>query len=413
MLDTLFPRASKKCLELPLLGSVMEGFEDWLVEQRYARLYIRSLLRVVRKVDTYLRRKGVHRIEDVTHVAIHHYWKTLRHRTPWESGAIRVLDRFLRRRGVLNSCQVPTPTALQVAEYSEYLRQVRGLTSGSINEQARIAERLLTHLDFDKATERLADIGPGDIEGFVRKLSKSLSRATLRNKVTLVRNFLRFLAAKGKVSPDLVDQIDRPRVYRLEKLPRTLHWKTVQALLRSIPKTTVKGRRDYTMLFLMASYGLRTCEVVALTLDDIDWRAGVIQIRQTKTRNDVSLPLTDEAAKALIGYLREVPRPAGDRHLFFQLRAPIRSLKRAALREAFVAWSQRSGLEIPFQGPHCIRHSYAVHLLSQSTPLKTIGDLLGHRHPESTANYLRLATDQLREVGLPVPRTLLKRGGRP
>lgn len=414
MLGTLFPRASRKCLELPLFGPLMQqGFEDWLVQQRYARLHIRALLRVVGKVDRYLRRRGIQRIEDITHLDLHHYWRTLRRRAPWEAGAVHIVERFLRMRGALNSCPVTTRSALQVAEYSEYLREVRGLTLATIDEQIRVVERFLAHIDFDKTAKRAGDISAADIEGFVRKLSKSLSRATLRAKVIVLRNFLRFLAANGRVRPDLAEQIDRPRVYKLEELPRTLRWKTVQALLRSIPKATAKGRRDHTMLLLMATYGLRSCEVVALTLDDVDWRAGVIRIRQTKTRNELSLPLTDEAAMALIAYLREVPRPAGARNLFFQLRAPIRPLKRAALREAFDVWSQRSGLDIRFHGSHCIRHSYAVHLLSQGTSLKTIGDLLGHRRPESTANYIRVATDQLREVGLPVPRALAKKGGRP
>jgi site-specific recombinase XerD len=64
---------------------------------------------------------------------------------------------------------------------------------------------------------------------------------------------------------------------------------------------------------------------------------------------------------------------------------------------------KRSGLPIPAQGPHCLRHSYAVHLLRQGTPLKTIGDLLGHRSTESTCVYLRLAVEDLRDVALPLP----------
>ena len=159
------------------------------------------------------------------------------------------------------------------------------------------------------------------------------------------------------------------------------------------------------MLSLMATYGLRSCEVVALTLDDILWRAGLIRIPQTKTGNRLELPLTDETASMLIEYLRKVPRPTGYRHLFLRMRAPIGTLKPHTVSEAFVAWSRRNGIEIPSHGAHCIRHSYAIHLLRQGTPLKTIGDLLGHRCAESTANYLRLATEELREVGLAVPRS--------
>ena len=78
-------------------------------------------------------------------------------------------------------------------------------------------------------------------------------------------------------------------------------------------------------------------------------------------------------------------------------------LKPTAVTEAFQAWSKRSGLAIPFQGVHCLRHSYAVHLLRSGLSLKTIGDLLGHRTLESTCVYLRLAVDDLRDVALPLP----------
>ena len=81
----------------------------------------------------------------------------------------------------------------------------------------------------------------------------------------------------------------------------------------------------------------------------------------------------------------------------------FRQLRPTAVIEAFQAWSGRSGLAIPFKGAHCIRHSFAVNLLRRGTPLKIIGDLMGHRSPESTAVYLRLATEDLRGVALPLP----------
>ena len=85
------------------------------------------------------------------------------------------------------------------------------------------------------------------------------------------------------------------------------------------------------------------------------------------------------------------------------MRAPIGVLKPTAVTEAFQALLRRSGTEIPFNGPHCLRHSFAVQLLRNGTPLKTIGDILGHLSAESTSVYLRLATGDLREVPLLVP----------
>ena len=93
----------------------------------------------------------------------------------------------------------------------------------------------------------------------------------------------------------------------------------------------------------------------------------------------------------------------GYRELFLRCRTPRGALRPTAVTEAFQAWSKRSGLAIPFQGPHCMRHSYAVHLLRSGLSLKTIGDLLGHRTLESTCVYLRLAVDDLRDVALSLP----------
>ena len=163
------------------------------------------------------------------------------------------------------------------------------------------------------------------------------------------------------------------------------------------------------MFTLMATYGLRSNEVVSLTLDDIKWRERRLLIQQTKTRSALELPLTEHVAAELIDYLQKVKRPERYREIFLRMRAPIGTLKRTAVTEAFQAWSRRSGLAIPFQGAHCIRHSYAVHLLTEGTSLKTIGDLLGHKNAESTAVYLRLSTEDLREVGLSVPCLDIKR----
>ena len=130
------------------------------------------------------------------------------------------------------------------------------------------------------------------------------------------------------------------------------------------------------------------------------------------------MPLTDEVGTALLDYLRHgrpalnvrrrrVPfraaPPHSYRELFLRCRTPTGILKPTAVTEAFQAWSKRSGLTIPFQGAHCVRHSYAVHLLRSGLSLKTIGDLLGHRTLESTCVYLRLAVDDLRDVALSLP----------
>ena len=91
------------------------------------------------------------------------------------------------------------------------------------------------------------------------------------------------------------------------------------------------------------------------------------------------------------------------RRIFLRVRAPSGPLRSTAITEAFQGSVRRSGLDIPYQGPHCLRHSLAVHLLRRGVGLTSIGDLLGHRSPESTCVYLRLHVEDLRDAALPLP----------
>ena len=95
--------------------------------------------------------------------------------------------------------------------------------------------------------------------------------------------------------------------------------------------------------------------------------------------------------------------PQPTRVVFLRARPPAGVLKPTAVTEVFQTRARRSGLAIPFQGPHCLRHSLAVQLLRQGVSLKAIGDVLGHRSVESTCQYLRLATEDLRDVALSLP----------
>jgi integrase len=195
-------------------------------------------------------------------------------------------------------------------------------------------------------------------------------------------------------------------VYRGERLPRALAWPQVQALLQSIDRSEPLGRRDFALLYLAAAYGLRSGELVRLTLDDIDWSKRTVRVLQTKTRQTLQLPLTDEAAHVLIGYLRQARPSSAHRQLFLRTKAPRGPLQPTAVRQVMAHRIQRSQLGLPPCGTNVLRHSFAMRLLQQGVTLKAIGDALGHRDMESTSVYIRLDVDALREVALPVPATI-------
>src|ERR1700737_480944 len=404
MLRSLFPNSHRRFLSLSLLGPIAEGFDDWLAFNGYTRYSRQFLISMLPRVDADLRHRQVKGVADLTHPVLYNCWRTLIKIHRHGAGTVRTLERYLATKDLIAAGRPTTATSsasILVEEYASYLREVRGSAPSTVSIHRYTAQCFLQHLD-EKGIA-LKDIQTSHIESYVTKAGKCLSRASLQVYIGALRGFLRFLAMDGRVRQGLGSQIDTPRVYQFEQLPRTLPWETVRALLRSIDRTSAMGLRDYAMFLLIATYGLRISEVVAITVDDIHWRQSRLRIHQSKTSSPLELPLPTEVSTALVKHLKRTPPSPPYRRIFLRMRAPIGILKRTAVADTFQAVVQKRGLRIPFQGPHCMRHSLATHLLKNGTPLKTIGDILGHRSAASTSAYLRLATGDLREVSLPVP----------
>ena len=260
----------------------------------------------------------------------------------------------------------------------------RGLCPTTILTETRRIRFFLEFLKFNENPSRLRHLRHDQIEDYFHQMARTNSRPSLQAVVGTVRNFLRWKHQEGTLSRPLHLQIDTPRVYRLERLPRTLPWAQVQALLGSIDRSDALGQRDFTILCLAAAYGLRSSELIDLTLDDIDWRRRRLRLRQRKTRQAIQLPVTDEAANVLIKYLR-AGRPASrHRQLFLRRQAPTGPMAPEMVGNVLTRRIALSGLQLPAISPHALRHSFAVHLLRQGVSMKTIADSLGHRDIEST-----------------------------
>lgn len=405
MLAEILPRAHARYTSLPILGPHLDGFVAWLRSQGYPRLPICMRIRATIPLEALLRRDGVKQLELLSAQDLLALAPSSSKDDIYRSALVRSLVHYLGMQGALAPSD-STPFAELIASYCRHLQDTRGLAAATVTNHGATVRKFLVYLadlGDDPLEVRLRGLDLGAIEGFLEIVSRRLSRHSLQHTVGHLRSFLRFLATQGLTPISLDDGIDTPRVYRGERLVRALPWETVLALLRSIDRSTPMGQRDYAMLLLAVTYGLRTCEIVSLQLDDISWREERLRVPRSKVRTPLVLPLTTEVGAAILAYLRG-GRPASTfREIFLRVRAPAGTLKPTAVTEVFQGWVRRSGLPIPFQGPHCLRHSLALHLLRQGTSLKTIGDLLGHHSAESTCVYLRLHVEDLREVALDLP----------
>ncbi len=406
MLQTLCPASYRRYSSFKVLGPIIDGFVSWLAQHRYSHSYIKQRIWLLSHIESTLAQRGVRQLSDIDQADLVVCRKDLQQRFPYLTGTTDALEKYLGAKGLMKPMRTGTASTIEryLAAYAHYLETVRGFAASTIQQNSYTASEFMTHLKIAEHPGRLKTLTPSDLEAFAKTMGNRYSRATLRSIAGRLRSFLQFLAVKGEIPQSLSREIDTPRVYREEQLPRALPWETVQAFLKSIDCSGLVGLRDYTMFFLMAIYGLRAGDVAALTLDDIHWRAGKISISQGKTGTVLELPLTDAVGDVLHRYLKRVTPPAPFRQLFLRMRAPIGVLKTSALSTRFRFWARRSGLDLSVRGAcHRIRHSYAVFLLRKGTQVKTIGDILGHRTLESTWTYLRLSLEDLRDVALPVP----------
>ena len=288
-------------------------------------------------------------------------------------------------------------------DYREWLHVQRGLAKASIRALMWEGRNFLSWYTARGAGDDLGDLNVRDIDTYFEMRAAGLRRRSLKDVAERLRSLMRFLHRTGRVGIDLAPRIIGPVLYAYESIPSALSAEQIAAVLKSTRKDrSPMGYRDYAILMLLSTYGLRDGEVKRLRLEDIDWRAETLHIRHSKTGANSQLPLTAEVGEALLNYLRR-GRPKTDaREIFIRTRAPYRPLSSVY---SVVHWRlEVAGVKPPGKcGPHTFRHARAVTLLRASVSRKVIGDLLGHRSEEATLAYLKLATEDLRAIALEIP----------
>jgi integrase/recombinase XerD len=289
-------------------------------------------------------------------------------------------------------------------EYAEHLREHRGNPPGTIHTKVVHIGKLVAFLHVHRRGPQQARLT--DIDGFLIECREQYARATAADIACSVRSFMRFMLASGRMTVDLAPSIVGPIVRPAERPHRALPWEDVQRILRAVDRSTRCGRRDYALLLMMSTYGMGAGEIIRLMLDDVDWQAATVRVHRPKTGADFLLPLLPAVSRALANYLRHGrPIHAQTRNLFITMRAPHKALAcSVTIRHILHTHAQRAGVSAPFLGTHVLRHTHACRQMELGTPPKLIGDILGHRDPESTSAYLRVSTEGLRQMALPVPR---------
>jgi site-specific recombinase XerD len=286
-----------------------------------------------------------------------------------------------------------------IEEHCRFLRRDRGLAETTVINYRRYLRDFLASRGNAVSPAGLVQLTTGALLAFSRQRGAALGRTAWNHLATSLSGFYRWLDLRGHGGRHLVGAVPLRRRYRLADVPCALSWEQVQRLLGVVDRHEPNGRRNYAMLLLIATYGLRGCEVRALRLDSIDWSHDEVTIFAPKTGRSRRLPLTRPVGEAVLDYLREERPPSVHEEVFLSSRPPVGPL-RSKINRWLGRHLDKAGIETPRRGAHTLRHSLAVHLLRSGETLKAIGDVLGHRSPDTTFIYTKLHVDDLRTVAL-------------
>jgi site-specific recombinase XerD len=320
--------------------------------------------------------------------------------------ALRHLVVVLKRTGRLLPSTVETSVGEKlVEEFSAHLRDTRGAADATRAGSARYAREFLAD-QFDHDKIDFSCIEPSAIVAFFAARGGRWTPGSMKVAATSLRRFFRYLQTIGRADARLVHAVPRIAQWRLASVPRVLTDAQVDALLASFDRSTPLGLRGYATTMCLARLGLRACEVSALTLDDIDWRAGTVTVPATKTRRADVLPLPASVARAILAYLR-LGRPAAQtRQIFLRHATPAGAAGPSIVRGAVRRAGARIGLAAALAGPNVLRHTVATRLLRSGATMKDVADVLRHRSIDTASIYAKVDIDTLRKVAAPWPRRM-------
>jgi integrase/recombinase XerD len=397
------------------LGKFAEGFCCWLMERGFSRSTIRQHLFRLSCLNRRLGDPACGIRESITTRDVEASFKAYSLQCQ-KSGALekhvrRVsysVNRFLhyiREAGLLDL--LPHQEMLYqplLDAYLKWMRRYQHASDGTLEVRCHSITQFLRWLGPEATPEGLSGLSAERIEDFFLSYAQGMGRSARRSMQSALRTFLRFCLHQGYIDRPLDLAVPTLRTYKLATVPRGLTDTEAQRVLRCINNGSHVGRRDYAIVQLLYTYGVRGGQVRALQLEDIDWAHNQILFKGSKHGKDSRLPLTAEAGESLLDYLQNSRPPSSSPQVFLTCRAPYHPLPHSSSLSAIVERHIRAaGVDSPSKGAHAFRHGFATRMLHQGHSLKAIADVLGHRHLSTTFIYTKVEFNALKQVALEWP----------
>lgn len=248
-------------------------------------------------------------------------------------------------------------------------------------------------------------IGAADLYDYFKTLAH-LAKASLVTIRSNLRRILKYFCQQGVTPKDLSEFVPRIHYYAKAKIDKVWSDDEIEKMLNSIDRANPMGKRDYAIMAIAANLGLRTGDIIALSIDSFDWVHGCITLTQQKTGEPLTLPISEQIGKAVIDYWMNGRPKTNARELFVEHVLPYQKLTQGIIYHIFNKYYESSGITTPDtrqRGLHSLRHSLASRLLEKDTPVNVISNILGHVDSNSAKSYIQIDIEKLRQCSLEVP----------
>ena len=242
-----------------------------------------------------------------------------------------------------------------------------------------------------------------DVRGFLVEMAPKRP-AGIGNVVWSLKRFFAFLNVAGLSDVRVDGLLARTAPRRVRALPCFTREET-DRLIEGIETETACGKRDYAMVLLAVSTGLRCCDIVALRLDQIDWRRDEIRLVQAKTSRPLVLPLPALAGNAVAEWILHGRPDCAAPEVFVRLKAPLVKLGTSTGSTLMRRRLTRAGIDhVAHDGKsfHALRRTAGTRLIESGAGLPLTAQILGHARIDSSRRYFALASEQIRQCCLPL-----------
>ncbi len=283
-----------------------------------------------------------------------------------------------------------------IKEFKAYLQLEKSLSSNSVEAYIRDIGKLSDYLSQQQKTTAPESVGRSDLEGFLIHLHTSgINDRSQARTISGIRAFYKFLLVEDLIDEDPSRLLDLPKLRR--KLPDTLSFEEITAIINAIDLSTPEGQRNKAIFETMYSCGLRVSELVELKISDIFSAEEFVKVRG-KGDKERLVPIGASALK-LISIYREtvrshIPVQKGfEDHVFLNRRG--RKLTRVYIFMLLKELAAKAGIRKSIS-PHTIRHSFATHLIEGGADIRAVQEMLGHESITTTEIYTHLDREFLR-----------------